>query len=748
VKKTEAMRRPRLFILFFLFPLHSLFAQPVPLADERTGVYRGRNDPAIEFRIARKNDHLLLQILGQGRTELVLSAGGWYLIKGVRPAARLEFLKNDSGQISGCRVLQDEPSHTWKRIDSAASGPAAGAGLAVGSGLAGLTGDYQLTANPYRVFHIREKEGRLFALMGALPEQSLEPLGHKRFQFIREGYKYVLEFNLSNGRAVSLVNKGNVPISFVKIGSTLPHVSNRSNGFTRADTLQGMLGTLRNCYDVLFYHLDLTILTETRSIRGSNLIRWRTVLPFRRMQVDLYENLAIDSISYHGGRLDFTRDGNAVYITLPAMVAKGSVDELRIAYSGVPLQPDIEARKGGIFWLTNRDRSVWIESVTQGIGASAFWPCKDHLSDRPDSMRITITVPHGLSDISNGRLLSRTELPDHWTRFDWYVDYPIVTYNVVINIGDYTHFSDVYTRGNGETLPLNFYCMSYNLDTARRLFGDVGRMLTLYEQDFGPYPFPLDGFTVLESIYPMDHQGAVSVGSMRNPFNSDKYDGSIRTLMWHECGHEWWGNNVGCSDYADMWIHESFASYAEFLNQESVEGRAAALKELNKDNPDNKEPIIGVYNVNHFHEGDMYLKGARMLNTLRSVMQNDSGYFRILRGIQERFRYTPVRTEDIVAFFNTASGQDYTYFFDQYLRFPRIPVLVLSFQQDGDVLRVRYQWEADVAGFRMPIKVRLTKDSWGFIQPTTSEQTLELRGMSQKDFAVDTEEFYVAVKGL
>lgn len=405
------------------------------------------------------------------------------------------------------------------------------------------------------------------------------------------------------------------------------------------------------------------------------------------MQIDLYDNLTIDSILYQGNSLSYNRDGNAVYIDLPAEAQKGSIGELRIAYSGAPLQPDIDAQKGGIFWLTNRDRAIWVESVTQGIGASVFWPCKDHLSDRPDSMRITITVPQGLTEISNGRLLQRTKLPDGRTCFDWYVDYPIVTYNVVINIGDYTHFTDTYIRENGDTLPLHFYCMPYNIDSARKLFADAKRMLSLYESSFGPYPFPKDGFTLLESIYPMDHQGAVSIGSMRSPFNSDKYG-----------------------------------------------------------QPDNQEPIIGVYNVNHFHMGDMYLKGALLLQTLRNVIANDSLWFSILRGIQQRYRYTPVGTDAIEGAFSAATGKDYTYFFDQYLRHAAIPVLSLAFQQDGGRLRVSYKWVADVPGFHMPVKVTLEKGRFGFIEPTTTAQTLELSGMTAADFAVDTGDFYIGVK--
>jgi aminopeptidase N len=321
-----------------------------------------------------------------------------------------------------------------------------------------------------------------------------------------------------------------------------------------------------------------------------------------------------------------------------------------------------------------------------------------------------------------------------------------VTYDVAINIGNYTHFTDVYVH-DGDSLALNFYCMPYNLPFARYLFGDVRRMLALYYKDFGPYPFRRDGFTLVESVYPMEHQGVVSVGSLDDPINSGKYDTtSSDETMWHESAHEWWGNSVGCRDFAEMWINESFAEFSVYLNKEALLGRQAMLRLLDSTHPENKEPIIGVYNVNNFHQGDMYPKGAFMLETLRSVMDNDSLFLSIFRGIQRRFRYQPVTTEDIVGYFNSATGKDYTWFFDQYLRHAAIPVLAVHTEPHGADLEVRYKWEADVAGFRMPVKVTLARDSLGFIYPTTDWQTMTLKGIAATDFRVDTVEFYAGVR--
>lgn len=673
----------------------------------------------------------MLQVIGQGTTELLHVSGLIYQPLHIRPAAKMEFLKDSLGHVDRLRWTQRSQALKWMKT----TGPSTG-----------YAGNYELTGNPYRILHITEDGGIVRSHLGEEPDSVLSPLGKDRFVIKKEGGDYHFDFKQDNGVVRELVTDGVDEMVFEKVASRVPKLSGRANGFTRADTLLGRLTTLRTCYDVLFYDLAVTVLPQIKTIRGSNTIRFRVVQDLDRLQVDLHANLHLQTINYHGQELAFMREQNAVYVAFPRTLKEGQVDSLTIIYDGKPLEPDMSALRGGIFWLWNRDRKLWIESVTQGVGANVFWPCKDHLSDRPDSMRISVTIPSGLTEISNGRLLQKTDLPGGQTRWVWYVDYPIVTYAVVINIGDYAHFTDTYA-GRGGTLPLNFYTQSYNLDFGKRLFDDVKRMLALYEKDFGPYPFRRDGFTLLESIYPMEHQGAVGVGAFNSPFNSERIDtNGLERTMWHESAHEWWGNSVGCRDYADMWIHESFADYAEFLNEEALYGRQAALRELTKDHPENKEPIIGIYEVNNFHMGDMYIKGSLLLETLRDVIDNDSLWFSIFRGIQERFRYQPVRTEDIVGYFNTATGKDYTYFFDQYLRYPHIPVLALAFKTEGDQLLVSYKWEADVPGFRMPVKVTVGKDSLGFIQPTAEWKTMSIKGMAQNNFRVDTVGFYVGTR--
>lgn len=705
-----------------------------PAADTTlTGEYRLKSGQTFIFRILRRKEGgLSLEVIGQGTTRLIHLSGLTFLPEQVQPKATIEFRKDSLGRID--RLIWDQYAKglKWKRVSGSPGGYA---------------GDYRMVNNPYRVLHITESGGRLRGHIADQADNALTPVTQNKFLLKAKDGSYSCEFTAAKaGLITEVITSGRDHLTFLKTVGPPPQMSNRANGFTYADTLQGTLTPLRRCYDVLFYDLDIELLPENKAIRGSNNIRFRVMSDFNKLQVDLSSELHIEKILWHDRELSYTREYNAVFVSFPETLKQGVVDSINVVYGGNPLEPDLADRRGGIFWIWNRDNNYWIESVTQGIGASVFWPCKDHLSDRPDSMRIRVTIPTGLTEISNGRLLERRELPAGRTRWCWYVDYPIVTYDVAINIGDYTHYTDVYVH-DGDSLPLNFYCMPYNLPFARYLFGDARRMLDLYYKDYGPYPFGRDGFTLVESIYPMEHQGAVSVGTLDVPINSGRYDtSSSQETMWHETAHEWWGNSVGCSDYAEMWINESFAEFSVYLNKEALFGRQAMLRSLDSTHPENKEPIIGAYNVNNFHQGDMYSKGAFMLETLRSVMDNDSMFFGVLRGIQRRFRYHPVTTEAIVGYFDSATGKDYTSLFDQYLRHAAIPVLVVHTATHGSDLEVSYKWEADVPGFRLPIKATTARDSLVFIYPTTLWQTMTCKGMAAADFRVDTAEFYVRVR--
>lgn len=523
--------------------------------------------------------------------------------------------------------------------------------------------------------------------------------------------------------------------------------------FTRADTLRGMLTPLRTCYDVTFYHPDIRINPADSSIKGSNTIRFKVVTPFQKMQVDLFPNMNVDKILFEDGKeCEYSREYGAVFITLPEKLQSGE-HQIVFYYSGKPQAAQRPPWDGGFTWTKDGQGNPWVCVTCQGTGASLWWPNKDHQSEEADSTLLSITVPAGLEDVSNGRLRSVTDNPDGWKTYNWFISAPINNYDVTVNIGRFKHFNDIYTSADGSKLTLDFYVLPENYDKAKIQFEEAKTMLKCFETDFGKYPFYSDGYKLIDAPHNgMEHQSAVAYG---NHYwhgyvgrSSSQVGLKFDFIIIHESAHEWWGNSVTSKDVADMWIHESFGAYAEGLYVEYNWGREASLDYINakKQNVRNQRPIIGPYNVNHEGDGDMYDKGQLVLNTLRDVINNDSLWFSILRGIQSTFYHKIVTAGDITNYINEKAGANYDYFFDQYLRYPGIPELFAAVTQKGDETVVVYRWNADVKDFHMPVKVTTAKGKYEFIYPTTEFRMLKLKGLDPEDFKVASDLFYCREK--
>ncbi len=480
------------------------------------------------------------------------------------------------------------------------------------------------------------------------------------------------------------------------------------------------------------------------------------------MQIDLFSNMNIDSIIHAGKILKYIRYFNAVFVDFTAKEIAGNYDSIKVYYHGSPLVAVKPPWQGGFVWQKDANGKPWIDVACEQTGASLWWPCKDLISDKPDSARMTFDVPTGLTCVSNGRLRSQSNLKNGFTRFTWFVSVPIINYDITVNIADYDHISDYYLSGK-DTLTLDYYVLSYNETRAEQYFQQVKLMLACYEKYFGKYPFYKDGYKLVETTYwGMEHQSCIAYGN-----NYDDKQWGFDFIIIHESAHEWWGNSVSCSDPAEMWLHESFATYAEALYVECTQGYDASLNYLKYQefNIRNKYPIIGPYNVNFQgteNDNDMYYKGAWMLHTFRHVLNNDSLFFSILKGIQEHFKYQTVNTTEVIDYINKLAGKDYTPFFNQYLYYPAPPVFDYTLKKKGSATILTYRWVTNVKDFTMPVKVtssyfvkkHLTPfpvdsdivKSYITITPTQEWQTTKLDNLNPDNFSVDTDEFYVKPK--
>jgi aminopeptidase N len=422
-----------------------------------------------------------------------------------------------------------------------------------------------------------------------------------------------------------------------------------------------------------------------------------------------------------------------------------------IYFHGKPREAVQPPWDGG--WIFSKDAKgrPWMTVACQGLGASVWYPCKDHLSDEPDlGAMIQVRVPDSLVAVANGRLFAKDDQKDGTMLYTWKVENPINNYNIVPYIGKYVHYTDNFIGETEKNLSLDYWVLDYNLEKAKKQFGrDVKPMLKAFEYWFGPYPFYEDGYKLVEVPYlGMEHQSSVTYGNkFRKGYLGKDLSSSGWGLKWdfiivHESAHEWWANSITYKDIADMWIHESFAHYAESLFLDYHYGRKAANEYVmgTRKKVVNDIPIIGPYNVNKEGSKDMYYKGGSMLHSLRMWLNDDTLWRKVLRGLQKEYYHQTVSTHQIEGYMAKATGKNLDPFFDQYLRDTRIPVL--EFQKSKKTIKYRYTNIVD--GFNMPLAVNIDKGEQMWIQPTAEWQTYKQKA-TIKSFEVDPN-FYVDVK--
>ena len=514
--------------------------------------------------------------------------------------------------------------------------------------------------------------------------------------------------------------------------------------FTRQDTLRGSITKERVWWDLKYYHLDIKVNPADSTISGSNTIRYQVLKEYNTMQIDLQKPMEIYKVVQDGNELKFERDGNVFFIKLISPQGVRDIKELTVFYGGKPKIAVRPPWDGGITWKKDTNGNPFIASTCQGLGASVWWPNKDHMYDEVDDMLISVNVPKNLVDVSNGRLQSIIDLKDGTRTYNWYISNPINNYGVNINIGDYVSFSEVF-KGEEGNLDCDYYVLRNNLAAAKLQFKEVPRMLKAFEHWFGPYPFYKDSYKLVEAPYlGMEHQSSITYG---NGYKNGYLGRDLSRTGWglkfdyiiiHESGHEWFANNITYKDIADMWIHESFTCYSENLFVEFYYGKQAGGEYVRglRNGIRNENQIIGNYNVNNEGSGDMYSKGANMLHTLRQIVNNDEKWRTILRSLNSTFYHQTVTSKQIEDYLSTQIGIDLEPFFNQYLRDIRIPTFEYK-NKDNDLI---YRWTNCIPGFNMPIKVSLNgKEQW--LKPQ-----LEWTSLSKinKDSKVEVaEDFYI-----
>lgn len=504
--------------------------------------------------------------------------------------------------------------------------------------------------------------------------------------------------------------------SLVFIVCVAEAVTAQEQKFTHADTLRGSITPERAWWDVMRYDISVTPDFEKKYTAGYNTITYKVVQKRTtdEMQIDLQEPLMIDKAVLDGkSSLKFRREGNVYFVKTPFQ-SVGSEHEVKIYFSGYPHVAVRAPWDGGWTFTQDEKGRPWMTVTCQGLGASIWYPNKDHQSDEPDrGASLTMRVPHELTAIANGRLLDKTQHGDGTISYKWGVENPISNYTLIPYIGYYVNFSEVYKGIKGD-LDLNYWVLDYNIDKAKHYMPtEVHNMLDAFEYWFGPYPFYEDGYKLVETEHTgMEHQSNVSYGNWyAGGYRGRDLSGTGLGYTWdfiiiHESGHEWFGNNITSNDLADMYVHESFTNYSETLFLDYVYGEEAA-NDYNygtRIGIRNDKPIIAPYNVNRQGSGDMYPKGGNMIHSIRHSIDNDKLFKNILTGLNMTFHNKMVDGTEIQQYISAKSGYDYSKVFEQYLTTTQIPKLQLYV--DAPNSKIFYRYTNCVDGFNLPLVLK------------------------------------------
>lgn len=505
---------------------------------------------------------------------------------------------------------------------------------------------------------------------------------------------------------------------------------------TNSDSIRGALRPERICFDVNFYDLEIDIDPEKRRISGQNDIYFTCLKESKTIQIDLFKHYQVQSVSLYSSidssdleeliPVNFKKVEDALFISFRTPIQLGKHYKLRIAYQGAPNEAKKAPWDGGFVWKKDSLDRHFCGVACEGWGASSWWPCKDHLSDEPDSMRLVFTVPKDYQCISNGQLVESKEIVRdrvNFTEYTWKITYPINTYNVSFYLGHFERIQSWYVSGK-DSLKTEFYALDYNIDKAKKQFEQVHPMLRIYEDLFGKYPFWKDGYKLVEAPYlGMEHQSAIAYGNQyKKGYLGHHPEGiDFDYIIIHESGHEYWGNSVSMDDIADMWIHEGFCTYSEVLFTEKKYGYDASIKYLQSQRRmKNDKPIIGEYHINKEGSSDMYCKGSWMLHTIRNYINNDSLWFATLKKFHLYFELSNTNTEEVLKWFEIKLGDDVKKIMIRYLYRADIPVLSYKKKRFLWRKRIQFRWLNEQEDFNLPILVNgqkvVPKTSWDEIR--------------------------------
>jgi aminopeptidase N len=530
-------------------------------------------------------------------------------------------------------------------------------------------------------------------------------------------------------------------------------VKEKINFPTKADTLNGSITPERVWWDIQHYDLSVKPDYLKKTISGKNIIEYNLTdkKHSELMQIDLVSPLTIDSVFQNNKQVGFEKNRNIWYLKILQKQARKH-NKIIIYYSGKPTESIKPPWDGGLVWAKDSLGRPWMSVACQYKGASLWYPCKNTMYDEPDKgASVSIIAPDTLIAVGNGRFTSKLKNLDNTTTYKWEVQNPISHYAISFYIGKYVNISETYNGEKGK-LAMDYWVLDYNRHKAvKHMVPEVNNTIKSLEHWFGPFPFYEDGFKMVDAPYiGMEHQSAIAYGNTYVKGTNTK-GGDISNTGWgrktdkllvHEMAHEWFGNNITAIDIADRWVQEGFAGLGEELVIADLCGKKAGAEFLagRFRTIENDKAIIARYGINEDGSQDNYIKGWAIIHMVRTIIDDDKKFLKILRGLNTDFYHKVVTTSQIENYISLKSGINFKHLFDQYLRTSQVPVLEYKLNEK----ELRYRFGNCNQEFTMPIKTNLTQSDW--ICPTVDWQSFKLKNVVPTEVLKADLDFYIKVK--
>jgi len=496
--------------------------------------------------------------------------------------------------------------------------------------------------------------------------------------------------------------------------------------------LQQTQADLRDDYDVDTYRLDLVVNPANETLAGIGVTVANVTKPMGTFELDLLHGRNVKGVNWvkepvtptsseEGPALKFDRTDDHIFIHLPHRMNTGEQVRVAVSYSYKP-----SGRESGIFFHKTPDGKPWVQTECQVLGANSWWPCKsdnDHPEDKFAHFFMNATVPKGLTAVSNGNLTGK-ESKGAWTTFHWRHDYPCENYAICLDVAPYVEIKDSFNvPGLAKPVKAAYFMLPQDVEKAKLQFQDAPRMIQIYSEVYGPWPYTNENYKLVETdFWGEEHSTAVSYGNTFPKWAKlhglpDRYAGYNRLfdyILIHECAHEWWGNAVSAKDWGYLWIHEGFATYTEAVYAEKTLGREKADEWLAEMKP--RIPATfreyrgkGVLPSQAF-SNNVYWKGAWILNTLRTYVNNDDEWWKALREFNMRFRYKCATTEDFQKVLQEVTHKPWQQFFLEWFYGDGYPVVDGTVALAGDSVEVNIENPAQHGNnFHIPLDLQWTQ---------------------------------------